>query len=51
MEDVNEFCEKNTWLCEINNFCVSWNSSRLAELADVPVYVLEVFLSAISEAF
>ena len=40
--EVDDFCEKNTWICEVNDFCAKWTNSELSQLQDAPAYVMEV---------
>jgi len=42
MADIDDFCEKNTWLGDLNRFCVQWTAEQLQQLKDAPAYVLEV---------
>jgi hypothetical protein len=42
LADVLDHCEKNSWICDINNFCVKWDASQLSQLKNAPPYVMEV---------
>lgn len=47
LTDVEEFCEKNTWLCDINRYCIDWTATQLSQLKDAPSYVMEVSLQSL----
>jgi hypothetical protein len=45
LADVLDHCNKNSWICDINCFCVEWDASKLSQLKDAPPYVMEVGLN------
>jgi len=41
-DDVNDFCQRNSWLSDIWRYCSAWNQSQLAQLKGASVFVIEV---------
>ena len=44
LAEAGDFCEKNTWISDIDRFCSEWTDSQLSELQNAPIHVMEVSL-------
>jgi len=42
MNDVDKFCQRNSWLSDVWRYCSTWNRSHLEQLKGAPVSVIEV---------
>ena len=44
MSEIDEFCEKNSWLSEIYQFCCDWSEDSVFEWKGKAAFSIEVSL-------
>ena len=42
IEEVEEYCQRSDWLCEIFKFCLSWNENSVEQWRGSSGFLLEV---------
>ena len=42
IEEINEYCEKNAWLVDINKFCKQWNDTSVLQWRNAAAFTIEV---------
>jgi len=42
LDDINDFCQSNSWLSDVWRYCSTWNQSQLAQLKGAPVLDIKV---------
>ena len=33
-DDLDNYCESNQWLCEINRFCLQWTPNQMKQMSE-----------------
>ena len=44
LSEIDEFCEKNSWLNEIYTFCCDWNEDSALEWRGKAAFLIEVIM-------
>ena len=43
LEEFDQYCDFNSWLCDIQTFCRKWNDKSLKEFKGAAAFTIEVF--------
>jgi len=42
LDDIDDFCQSNSWLSDVWRYCSTWNQSQLSQLKGAPVLDIKV---------